>query len=247
MLTIPRVLLVTSRCEPSTKWDCELVLPFELRQKSRLRTVVSNGEEIGMFLERGSVLRDGDLLRADDGRVVRVVAKPEPVLDISCDDAEALVRVAYHLGNRHVAAAGRRRVAAHRRRSRAAQMVEGLGATVISHEAPFEPEAGAYARKPPRPGAGHPRRHHSRIRPRGGSLMDAHLADLALARLLRLASPFLPVGAFSYSQGLESCGRAAVGARRSVCPKLDRRSAGAVRWQFRSARLVPALPCVAGE
>jgi len=139
------MITVTKRCAPRQNWDDELVLPFELRQKSRLRATLTSGEELGLFLERGEVLRDGDFLLAEDGRAIRVAAKPERVLDIACTDAEALARIAYHLGNRHVpvqVGAGWLRIADdHVLR----QMVEGLGASVVASEAPFEPEAGAYA------------------------------------------------------------------------------------------------------
>jgi len=138
-------MLITERCAARTEWDGELELPYELRQKSRLRTALASGEELGLFLERGAVLRGGDFLRAEDGRIVRVVARPERVLDVVCANPAALVRVAYHLGNRHVpmqVGAGWLRIAEdHVLR----QMVEGLGAEVIGREAPFEPEAGAYA------------------------------------------------------------------------------------------------------
>ena len=139
------MLLITARCESHPTWDGELVLPFELRQKTRLRTTLASGEEVGLFLERGELLRGGDCLRGEDGRVIRVVASEEQVLDIWCDGAKALARVAYHLGNRHVplqVGDGWLRIAAdHVLR----QMVEGLGARVVAREAPFEPEAGAYA------------------------------------------------------------------------------------------------------
>jgi urease accessory protein len=139
------MMVVTRRCAPRESWDGELVLPFELRQKSRLRATLKSGEELGLFLERGEVLRDGDLLLAEDGRAVRVVAQPEPVLDIVCAGAEALVRIAYHLGNRHVPVQlgpGWLRVGDDHVLRR---MVEGLGATVTAREAAFEPEGGAYS------------------------------------------------------------------------------------------------------
>jgi urease accessory protein len=138
-------MLITQRCAARSAWDGELELPYELRQKSRLRTALASGEELGLFLERGAVLRGGDFLLAEDGRVLRVVARPERVLDVVCADSAALARVAYHLGNRHVpmqVGRGWLRIAEdHVLR----QMVEGLGAEVIGREAPFEPEAGAYA------------------------------------------------------------------------------------------------------
>ena len=139
------MLVLTARCSPPERWDGELVLPYDLRQKSRLRAALASGEEAGVFLERGEVLRDGEFLVAEDGRVVRVVARRERVLDIMCATPEALVRVAYHLGNRHVplqVGAGWIRIADDRVLR---QMVEGLGATVVPREAPFQPEAGAYA------------------------------------------------------------------------------------------------------
>jgi urease accessory protein len=139
------MLLISRRCEPRPRCDGELVLPFELRQKSRLRTTLASGEEVGLFLERGEVLRGGDFLLAEDGRVIRVVAKPEPVVDILCGSPEALGRIAYHLGNRHVPVQvgtdWLRMADDHVLR----QMVEGLGATVVARDAAFEPEAGAYA------------------------------------------------------------------------------------------------------
>ena len=139
------MLTVRKRITPLTSFDAELVLPFELRQKSRLRTTVEGGEEIGLFLDRGTVLRDGDCLEADDGRVVRVAAAAENLLEVRCPDADSLARAAYHLGNRHTpvqVGRGWLRLAAD---DVLAGMLRGLGATVMPICAPFEPEAGAYA------------------------------------------------------------------------------------------------------
>ncbi len=83
--------------------DRRLILPFSERSKSRLRAVLDNGEEAGLFLERGSILRHGDLLLADDGRVVEVEAAPEAVSTVHTDNGLTLARASYHLGNRHVA------------------------------------------------------------------------------------------------------------------------------------------------
>ena len=122
-----------------------LKLPFELRQKSRLRTRLESGEDAWLVLERGEILRGGDLLVATDGRIVEVVAKPEQLLHVECDNARALARAAYHLGNRHVpveVGEGYLRLAADHVLE---QMLVGLGARVTPIEASFEPEAGAYA------------------------------------------------------------------------------------------------------
>jgi len=139
------MLIVQRKREAPAPHDAELVLPFELRQKSRLRTAVAGGEEIGLFLPRGTLLRDGDCLEADDGRIVRVTAAPEDLIEVRCADPDALARAAYHLGNRHTpvqVGAGWLRLAAD---DVLAAMLRGLGAIVTSIRAPFEPEAGAYA------------------------------------------------------------------------------------------------------
>jgi urease accessory protein len=138
------MLIVRRRVVSPKVADTELVLPFELRQKSRLRTVLSSGEEIGLFLDRGTVLRHGDVLLGDDGRIVRVKAAPEDLLEARCADAAALARVAWHLGNRHAAVQvgdGWIRFATD---EVLATMLQGLGATVTAVRAPFEPEGGAY-------------------------------------------------------------------------------------------------------
>src|SRR5258708_29360308 len=97
------MLNIQKRCPSREQFDAELVLPFELRQKSRLRTQTTAGEEAGLFLPRGAVLRDGDFLEAEDGRIVRVTARPEKVLQIGCPHADQLPPIAYHLGIRHAA------------------------------------------------------------------------------------------------------------------------------------------------
>jgi urease accessory protein len=139
------MLVVQRKLDAAAPHDALLVLAFELRQKSRLRTTVEDGEEIGLFLARGTVLHDGDCLEAEDGRVGRVVAADEDLLEVRCADADSLARAAYHLGNRHTpvqVGTGWLRLAAD---DVLAGMLRGLGATVMPMEATFEPEAGAYA------------------------------------------------------------------------------------------------------
>ena len=121
-----------------------LVLPFDSRQKSRLRTRLASGDEVGLLLSGGEILRGGDLLVASDGRVVEVVAQDENVLQANCHSAFELARAAYHLGNRHVALQigdGWLRIAEDHVLK---EMLEGLGLEVTSLKAPFEPEPGAY-------------------------------------------------------------------------------------------------------
>jgi urease accessory protein len=122
-----------------------LRLPFELRQKSRLRARLDSGEEVALMLPRGEILRGGDLLTASDGRVIEVVAAPEKLLHVTCAAPAQLARCAYHLGNRHVpveVGENHLRLAADHVLE---EMLKKLGAEVSAIEAPFEPEPGAYA------------------------------------------------------------------------------------------------------
>ncbi|HEX9179203.1 MAG TPA: urease accessory protein UreE [Burkholderiales bacterium] len=124
--------------------DAHLRLPFDSRSRSRLRCALACGTEVGVFLEPGTVLRGGDRLQADDGRIVEVVAAPERLLEARCAGPLELARAAYHLGNRHVPVQvgdGWLRLA---RDHVLAEMLRGLGCEVTECEMPFEPEAGAY-------------------------------------------------------------------------------------------------------
>ena len=123
----------------------QLRLPFDSRQKSRLKTKLVSGEEVGLMLPRGEILRGGDLVTASDGRVIEVVAEAEKVMHVECANAAELAKAAYHLGNRHVpvqVGEGFLRLAADHVLE---EMLKKLGATVSEMAAPFEPEAGAYA------------------------------------------------------------------------------------------------------
>ena len=138
------MLTLTERCEPVAAPYGELLLPFDLRIRSRLRTQLVSGEEAVLKTERGAVLRGGEHLASEDGRVVRVVAAAEKVLHVTCASPFELTRAAYHLGNRHVPveiADGYLRIAADHVLG---DMLLGLGAQVRELEAPFEPESGAY-------------------------------------------------------------------------------------------------------
>lgn len=156
------MLILRQRVPSRPTYDAELVLPFEQRQKSRLRTRLASGEEVGLFLERGTILRGGDCLTGDDGRVVRVVAADEPLMEVRSSDGTLLARAAYHLGNRHTpvqVGQGWLRFAADHVLG---EMVLGLGVAVTAVQSPFEPEAGAYA-------AGH---HHAGDARRPGVIHD---------------------------------------------------------------------------
>jgi urease accessory protein len=116
-------------------------LAFEYRQRSRQRARLDSGEEIGIVMPRGQILRGGDRVLASDGRVFEVVSAPEKLLHI---EGPCLARIAYHLGNRHVplqVGEGFLRIAQDHVLE---DMVRKLGARVSQIEAPFEPEGGAY-------------------------------------------------------------------------------------------------------
>jgi urease accessory protein len=142
------MLKITLKIDPKTDRPNpparRLVLPFSERSKSRARHVLDNGEEVGLFLERGSVLRNGDLLLADDGRVVCVEAAPESVSMAHTDDLLLLARACYHLGNRHVALQIGHGWLRYVHDHVLDDMLRGMGLAVLVERAPFEPEGGAY-------------------------------------------------------------------------------------------------------
>ncbi len=121
-----------------------VVLDADERHRRRIVLAGERGTRFLLDLAEATALRDGDGLVLDDGAIVAVVAKSEPVVEIAAPDAAALARLAWHLGNRHteVQLAGNRlRI---RRDHVLEEMLVGLGARLTSIEAPFEPERGAY-------------------------------------------------------------------------------------------------------
>jgi len=139
------MLVISQRLTDKRPADAQLVLPFELRQKTRLRTILSTGEEVGLHLERGYILRGGDRLLASDGRAIEVVAALENVSVVASDDPLQLARAAYHLGNRHVSVQIGAGWLRYLRDHVLDDMVIGLGLPVSHDTQPFEPEAGAYS------------------------------------------------------------------------------------------------------
>ena len=138
MLSITEILT-----NPATP-QATLTLPFDLRQKSRLRVTLDDGREAGLVLERGTLLRGGDLLRADDGTVIAVRAAPEAVSTACADDPVLLLRAAYHLGNRHIAVQVGDHWLRYLHDHVLDHMLEQLGLRVQAEQVAFEPEAGAY-------------------------------------------------------------------------------------------------------
>lgn len=131
---------------PAGSWDPVDVVEIDFDHRHRRRIVLrtERGAELLIDLPQAVHLRDGDGLRTEAG-IVRVRAKPEPLLEIHAHDEGELVRIAWHLGNRHLPV----QLLGDRIRIRAdhviAEMIEGLGGHVEAIEAPFDPESGAYA------------------------------------------------------------------------------------------------------
>ena len=149
--------MIVASVLPAGAWDeagasdCVLI-DFDRRHRRRIVMPTQGGDEVLIDLPHAVRLRDGDGLLAADGRIVRVVARPEALLEISAASPADLVRVAWHLGNRHLPV----QLLGDRIRIRddhvIADMVRTLGAAAEPIEAPFDPEAGAYA-------GGHPHAH----------------------------------------------------------------------------------------
>jgi urease accessory protein len=122
-----------------------VVLDFDDRHRRRMAMTGTRGLEFLLDLEAAVALRGGDALVLEDGRLVEVVAAPEPLLEIRGNDPFHLVRLAWHLGNRHLPTQIMGKALRIRRDHVIEEMVKGLGARVVEIEAPFDPEGGAYA------------------------------------------------------------------------------------------------------
>ena len=121
-----------------------LSLTAEDRTRSRHHFETSDGQLVYLHLPRGTVLRDGDLLQANDGAIVRVLAKPEPVLTVTAKTPLYLLQAAYHLGNRHVSL----EIASTYLRLSPDPVLRDLlvhrGLQITEEIQPFQPESGAY-------------------------------------------------------------------------------------------------------
>ena len=142
-------------------------LDWDVRQKSRFEATDSQGRSIGVFLPRGTSARGGDVLVAEDGSLVRVLAAPQPVLVIThCKEHGStfdLLRAAYHLGNRHVAIELTPSHLKIEPDHGLADMLRAMHLIVHATEEAFEPEGGAYAQggnAHSHPGHGHDDHQH---------------------------------------------------------------------------------------
>jgi urease accessory protein len=131
------------------KRAAQVDLDWDVRQKSRFDATDSLGRQIGVFLPRGTLVRGGDVLVAEDGSMIRVQAAPQPVLVITpCTEHGSpfdLVRAAYHLGNRHVQIELNPDHLKIEPDHVLADMLRAMHLTVTEAHTGFEPEGGAYA------------------------------------------------------------------------------------------------------
>jgi urease accessory protein len=123
-----------------------VVLDFDGRYRRRITMTGVGGLEFLLDLTEAAMLRGGDGLRLEDGRVVEVVAEPEPLVEIRAADPLAMTRIAWHLGNRHLLTEMLPKALRVRRDPVIEAMAAGLGARVVALEAPFNPEGGAYVK-----------------------------------------------------------------------------------------------------
>ena len=159
-------MLRASKVLPARTWDRgkaadRVALTHDGRHRRRVTMRGERGTEFLLDLGDATLLRDGDGLALDDGRLIDVVAAPEPIVEIF-GDPHLLSRVAWHIGNRHVPAQilpDRIRIG---RDHVLEAMIAKLGARVARSEAPFDPEPGAYATETPSHEHGHSHRHGHR-------------------------------------------------------------------------------------
>ncbi len=128
----------------ATAHHAVLNLAYAERQKSRARVRLDNGVEAAVLLPRGTVLKQGECLRAESGEVVRIAAAAEGLSVVRGTDALVLARACYHLGNRHAALQIDLGTLYYLHDHVLDDMVRGLGLVVTYEERPFEPEPGAY-------------------------------------------------------------------------------------------------------
>jgi urease accessory protein len=173
------MMLRANKVIPAGKWSGApadtVVLDFDARYRRRVAMSGVGGLEFLLDLSEATMLRGGDGLRLEDGRVVEVVAEPEPLAEIRAADPLALTRVAWHLGNRHLPTEMTPKALRIRRDPVIEAMAEGLGARVVALEAPFNPEGGAYVKA--EGGAEPPHHHHGRDHDHGERHAHDHHDD----------------------------------------------------------------------
>jgi urease accessory protein len=133
---------------PEDRMVDAVTLAYLDRHRRRIRLTADSGAGFLLDLPRAQHLADGDGLELDCGGYLNVCAAPEPVIEITAADPARLLRIAWHLGNRHLPMQALGDCLRIREDHVIAEMVSGLGGRITRREAPFDPEIGAYAAAP---------------------------------------------------------------------------------------------------
>jgi urease accessory protein len=144
---------------PAGQWPKEqsegtLTLDFDARHRRRIRLTADQGEDVLLDLPKAVAMAHGDGLQLEDGRWLEVRAAAETIVEVRHKDPHQLVRLAWHLGNRHLPTEIRDHVLRIRPDHVIEDMLHGFGAELVKVQAPFQPEGGAYG------GNGH---HHNHV------------------------------------------------------------------------------------
>lgn len=129
---------------PKEKTAGSLTLDFDTRHRRRIRLTGDQGEDVLLDLPKAVAMADGDGLQLDDGRWLKVQAALESIVEIRHKDPDQLIRLAWHLGNRHLPTEIRNQVLFIRPDPVIEEILHGFGAELIKVQAPFQPEGGAY-------------------------------------------------------------------------------------------------------
>ncbi|MER2491130.1 urease accessory protein UreE [Catenovulum sediminis] len=121
-----------------------ITLDHDTRQKARIKTKTDNGQDVGIFVERGHPLKVGEVLKTECGQLIEVKGADEPVITASTDDWLTFSKICYHLGNRHTVLQVGERWVRFKPDHVLKELVEMYGLTTSDKAAVFEPESGAY-------------------------------------------------------------------------------------------------------
>ncbi len=134
------------KIESQGKPHTTLTLGKDQREKSRLKVILDDGREAGLFFRKGTIFKDGDWLICTDAEtLIEIKAAAETVSTVQCDDPLLLAKACYHLGNRHVPLQIDNTFLRYQHDHVLDDMVRALGLQVTTEQAPFEPESGAYS------------------------------------------------------------------------------------------------------
>ena len=142
---------------PKEKAAGLLTLDFDARHRRRIRLTSDQGEDVLLDLPKAVAMADGDGLQLEDGRWLKVQAAAEVIIEVRHNDPNQLVRLAWHLGNRHLPTEIRDQVLRIRPDHVIEDMLLGFGADLVKVQAAFQPEGGAYG------GHGHHHNHDERV------------------------------------------------------------------------------------